>query len=325
MKYALLGLIALTLVGCGPVSTSDIVSKAKSGTFLITNKIDEDKDTIGTGFLLDDNMIITNHHVVDGSGKINIYSPNSQKRYEAQVVHKDEISDIAILKIVDWDSFNKEQNPINLVLGNSDATPEGSKVVIIGHPWGLIWTVSEGILSAKNRRIGQNPKYINQVDAKLFQGNSGGPIFNENGQVVCVSNMILKGEGGSYGFCIPSNLVKKVINDLTVIGEVRWRVINVAVGLTEDGSSVILQDVEANGAADRAGLKVGDKILTIITPSNRTGKKITKADDMITEMANINGNDGVVRLSIERNGETMMIDVDTNFKLSKDYTPDKAS
>lgn len=325
MKYALLGLIAFTLVGCGPLSTSDIVSKAKSGTFLITNKIDEDKDTIGTGFLLDDNMIITNHHVVDGSGKINIYSSNSQKRYEAQVVHKDEISDIAILKIVDWDSFNREQNPTNLILGNSDATPEGSKVVIIGHPWGLTWTVSEGVLSAKNRRIGQNPKYINQVDAKLFQGNSGGPVFNENGQVICVSNMILRGEGGSYGFCVPSNLVKKVINDLTVIGEVRWRVINVAVGLTEDGSSVILQDVEANGAADRAGLKVGDKILTIITPSNRTGKKITKADDMITEMANINGNDGVVRLSIERNGETMMIDVDTNFKLSKDYTPDKAS
>ena len=307
-----------------PRNTVELVEQVKPGTVLITNQIDATSGGSGSGFILEDNMIITNHHVIDGNGKISVYSPNSRKKYEAKVVYQDKIVDLAILRLLDWELFEKEQKPVNLKLGNSDETSEGEKIVVIGNPWGLTWSVSEGILSAKSRRSGPNPKYLDQVDAKVYQGNSGGPIFNENGQVVCVSEIMLSGEGGSYGFCIPSNLVKKVIHDFNVLGEVRWRVINVAVGLTDDGSNVILESVEPGGAAGKAGLKEGDKILTIFTEDNRTGKKIVTPDDMITELATLHGDDEDIRVAIDRNGEKMMIDVKTNYKLSSEYTPDKA-
>lgn len=324
----LLGGILLSIIAFNldtrPRNTVELVEQVKPGTVLITNQIDATSGGSGSGFILEDNMIITNHHVIDGNGKISVYSPNSRKKYEAKVVYQDKIVDLAILRLLDWELFEKEQKPVNLKLGNSDETTEGDKIVVIGNPWGLTWSVSEGILSAKNRRSGPNPKYLDQVDAKVYQGNSGGPIFNENGQVVCVSEIMLSGEGGSYGFCIPSNLVKKVIHDFNVLGEVRWRVLNVAVGLTDDGSNVILQSVEPDGAAGKAGLKEGDKILTIFTEDNRTGKKIVTPDDMITELATLHGDDEDVRISIDRNGEKMMIDVKTNYKLSSEYTPDKA-
>lgn len=319
----MLSIIAFNL-DTRPRNTVELVEQVKPGTVLITNQIDATSGGSGSGFILEDNMIITNHHVIDGNGKISVYSPNSRKKYEAKVVYQDKIVDLAILRLLDWELFEKEQKPVNLKLGNSDETTEGDKIVVIGNPWGLTWSVSEGILSAKNRRSGPNPKYLDQVDAKVYQGNSGGPIFNENGQVVCVSEIMLSGEGGSYGFCIPSNLVKKVIHDFNVLGEVRWRVLNVAVGLTDDGSNVILQSVEPDGAAGKAGLKEGDKILTIFTEDNRTGKKIVTPDDMITELATLHGDDEDVRVSIDRNGEKMMIDVKTNYKLSNEYTPDKA-
>lgn len=307
-----------------PRNTAELVEQVRPGTVLITNQIDATSGGAGSGFILEDNMIITNHHVIDGNGKLHVYSPNSRKKYEAKVVYEDNIADIAILRLLDWELFEKEQKPANLKLGDSDETVEGEKVVVIGNPWGLTWTVSEGIVSGKNRRAGPNPKYLDQVDAKIFQGNSGGPIFNDHGEVVCVSEMIVSGEGGSYGFCIPSNLVKKIIHDFNVYKEVRWRVINVGIGLTDDGSGVILESVEPDGAGGKAGLKEGDKVLTIFTEDNKTGKKISTPDDLITQLATLHGDDETIRLAIDRKGEKMTIDVKTNYKLSKEYTPDKA-
>lgn len=331
-KYLSAGLLVAVGVGLSvlaynnptPRNTVDLVEQVKPGTVFITNQIDATSGGSGSGFILEDNMIVTNHHVIQGTGKLHVYSPNSEKKYEAQVVYKDEISDIAVLRLRDWELFEKEQKPVNLTLGDSDKMVEGSKVVVIGHPWGLTWTVSEGILAAKHRRAGPNPKYMDQVDAKLFEGNSGGPVFNQYGEVICVSEMMLTGNGGSYGFCVPSNLVKKILHDFVNIGEVKWRVINVSIGLTDDGSNVILQSVEPGGAAGSAGLKEGDKVLAIFTPDNRTGKQIVRTDDMITELATMHGDDEMIRISVDRKGEIMTFDVKTNFKLSKEYTPDKA-
>jgi S1-C subfamily serine protease len=324
MKYLYTSVLALFLMGCNEMSTVELVDEVKSGTVLIANQIDVSNGGTGTGFLLNDNQIITNHHVVDGNGQLFVYSSNSQRKYPAEVVYADPIADVAVIRIVDWEVFKKNENPVNLTLGDSDEMRLGDKVVVIGHPWGLTWTVSEGILSAKNRRVGQNPKHMDQIDAKLFQGNSGGPIFNEKGQVICVSNMMLALEGGSYGFCLPSDLVKKIIHDFNMFKEVRWRVINVAVDLTDDGSSVIVRSLDADGAAAKAGIKEGDKILEIITPTTHPqGVKITNANDLISELATLKGSDEMVKLIIERNGEKMMIDVKTNYKLSSEYTPDK--
>lgn len=308
-----------------PNNTVELVNMVKPGTVLIENKIDTANGGIGTGFILSDNVIITNNHVIEGKGKLTVVSSNSSKRYEAEVIYTDSVVDLAVIKLKDWNKFDAEEHPVNLTLGDSELSKEGSKVVIVGHPWGLTWTISEGIISAKDRRNGPNPKYVDQVDAKLFQGNSGGPVFNEKGEVVCVSELMLTGEGGSYGFCIPSNLVKKVLNDFEKFGKVKWRAINVQVGLTDDGAFVILKDVEPGGAAGKAGLKADDKILEIYTPKNHPKSvKPNDGDDLITEMAQMNGDDEIIKLLIERNGEKMMFDVKTNYRLSEEYTPDKA-
>jgi serine protease Do len=327
MKYAIIGLMALALMGCQflPKNTAQLVNEVKNGTVLIENKIDVSNGAIGTGFIIGENLIITNNHVIEGKGKIAVVSYHDQVRYEAEVVYADPIVDLAVIKLKKWDEFKNHEEAVILPLGDSGQTLPGNKVVIIGHPWGLTWTVSEGIVSAKNRRAGPNPKYVDQVDAKIYEGNSGGPVFNEYGEVICVSELMQAGNGGSYGFCIPSNLVKKVVNDFQLFKEVRWRTINVSIGLTDDGSSVIINSIDANGAADKAGIKAGDKILEIFTVANHpVGVKVTNPNDLITEFAAIYGNEDKVKLLIERNGEKKMVDVITSYKLSKDYEADKS-
>ena len=319
--------MAFILIGCDrvPKNTIDLVDAVKNGTVLIENKIDTTNGGIGTGFIIGENLIITNNHVIDGKGKISVLSHHDQVRYEATVIHADPIVDLAILEIKKWDEFKSHEKVTILPLGDSDLSVPGSKVVIIGHPWGLTWTVSEGIVSAKDRRTGPNPKYVDQVDAKIYEGNSGGPVFNEYGEVVCVSELMISGNGGSYGFCIPSNLLKKVVNDFQSFKEVRWRAINVSIGLTDDGSSVIINSIDAGGAAEKAGIKAGDKILEIFTPGNHpSGVKVSTPNDLITEMAAIYGNEEKVKLLIERNGEKQMIEVITNYKLSSQYEADKS-
>lgn len=320
MKYFVLAFLSLFLIGCKEMTTTELVNEYKDGVVLITNEVSDTQGGIGTGFIVD-GKIVTNLHVVDGNGKLTVYSDDSQRKYEATVTHKDPVADIAVLTLKDWDSFVKNETPVNVELGNSDNTVTGDKVVVIGHPWGLMWSVSEGIVSSKFRRIGPNPKFLDQVDAKLYQGNSGGPIFNEKGQVICVSNMMLSKEGGSYGFCIPSNLVKKVLYDFDKFGEVRWRVLNIAASLTDDGSAVVIKTIDANGAAAAAGLKEGDKLLEIFTPNNHpNGVKIADPNDLITEMALLKGDDDMVKVLIERNDEKLMVDVKTNHKLSSEYS-----
>ena len=325
MKYISIAALALLLVGCGEMSTRDVVNKVEDGTVLVTNQIDATSGGIGTGFMIGDNMFVTNNHVIEGqNNKLYITTKASPKKYDAEVIHTDPIADIAIIKVKDWEKFKAERHPATVTLGDSEKMDEGDKVIIIGMPWGLNWTVSEGILSAKDRRQGPNPKYLNQVDAKIYQGNSGGPVFNENGEVVCVSELMLTGDGGSYGFCIPSNLVKKIVHDFQKFGEVRWRALNVSVALTDDGSSVILQSVEPDGAAGKAGLKEKDKVVSVITThTHPDGKKIIRPDDLITELANLNGDDETVRLNVERDGKILTFDIKTNYRLSKEYEPDK--
>lgn len=318
-RYTLLGL-TLLLAGCDQqLTTAQIYDRVKDGTVLIENKIDETNGGLGTGFIIGDNIIITNNHVIDGGGTITVSSPESSKKFAAAVLYKDTIADLAVVQLKDWKDYVTEESPNILKMGDSNLTREGSKIIVVGHPWGLKWSLSEGVMSGKNRRMGPNPKYIDQVDAHLFQGNSGGPIFNEKGEVICVSELMYVRDGGSYGFCIPSNLVKKVLNDFTKYKEVRWNVLNVGIDLTEDNSSVILSTVEPGGAGDKAGLKVNDKILEIFTDARPFGKMIESQDDLVTELASINGGDDMVKIIVDRNGQRIPVMVKTNYKLSSDY------
>jgi S1-C subfamily serine protease len=164
---------------------------------------------------------------------------------------------------------------------------------------------------------------MDQVDAHLFQGNSGGPIFDANGRIICVSEMMLAMEGGSYGFCVPSNLVKKILHDFNTLGEVRWRVLNVSAGLTDDGQSVMIQELEPDGAAAKAGIQQGDIVLGISSQKNAAQvMTVSNPNDLITELAMLLGDKEEVTLLIDRKGEKMMINVKTNYRKSDEYTPD---
>lgn len=318
MKILLAIFLALFLIGCN--DTSQIVKHVENGVVLITNEKSADSGGIGAGFILEDNQIVTNHHVVENAQKLNVYSKNSNRRYEAVVVYEDKIADIAVLRLREWDMFKFYESPVNLKLGDSNTSVPGSKVIVIGHPWGLDWTVSQGIISAKNRRPQPTPKFLDQIDAKLFQGNSGGPIFNEREEVVCVSNLMIVVEkgGGSYGFCIPSNLVKKVIYDLNKFNEVKWRALNISMKPSDDGLSVAVNSVDENGAADKAGIKVGDKILRYYRDNNSV-REINEADDLLSELAVLRGDHEDVKLLVERNGEKFFIIVKTGYRTAKDF------
>ena len=159
---------------------------------------------------------------------------------------------------------------------------------------------------------------MDQLDAKLYQGNSGGPVFNEKGEVVCISAMMLTGEGGSYGFCIPSILAQKVLADLEEFKEVRWRSLNLSVEQLEN-SIVKIAEVQPNKAADKAGLKSGDIIKTLYNKEYNEGLKVLSTLDLLTALAIMNGSEEKISLEIERNGETLVIDVITDFKVSAEF------
>lgn len=320
MKYILVTLIALFLIGCTKMPTRNIVENNKNGVVLITNKLDASNGGIGTGFIIEDNVIVTNEHVISGNGALQVQLPSSSKRYDATLVYEDKIADIAVIRVNDWDKFNTEQSPVKLKLGDSEELLAGDKVVVIGHPWGLLWSVSEGIISAKDRKIDTRPKYLDQIDAKLFQGNSGGPVFNEDGEIICVSNMMLSNEGGSYGFCIPSVLVKKVLNDFNTFKEVRWRSLNAQIGPDDTGDGVYIKALESGGAAESSGLKVDDKILKIFTSLNKDGLKVNSSDQLTIELATLDGSEEMIKLLVDRAGQEVLVDVKTNYRTAKDFT-----
>jgi serine protease Do len=322
MRYIAVLLLSLFLVGCQQdMTTNQVYNKVVDGTVAVQIDMGNGQGGMGTGFIIGENEIITNDHVTNHKGKMTISSRNSERKYEAEIVATDSVADISLLKLKDWESYKKNEAPTIVVLGNSDKARVGDKIIVVGHPWGLMWSVSEGIISAKNRRVDTGPKFLDQVDAHLYQGNSGGPIFNAIGQVVCVSNIMVTREGGSYGLCIPSNFIKKVVYDMKTLKEVRWRSLNLSLGMTDDGANVVVKEVIAKGAAEAAGIKVGDKILSISTPKNHPyGVKVKSADDLISELAILNGDSEVVKLTIERDGKKIPIEVKTSYRTSKEFS-----
>ena len=172
---------------------------------------------LGSGFIIDnDGRVVTNNHVIQGAEDIFV-SVNGEKEYEAEIVGADPLSDIAVLKIKSNDKFSAVK------FGNSDTARVGDWVIAIGNPFGLGGTVTSGIISARNRSIGLSryEDYI-QTDASINSGNSGGPLFDMNGDVIGINTAIL-GQSGSIGigFSIPSNSAKKVINQLIKFGETK--------------------------------------------------------------------------------------------------------
>ena len=222
---------------------------------------------LGSGFIIDEKgIVITNNHVIQDAEDI-VVRVGGDKEYKATIIGADPLSDIAVLQIDSKEKFI----PVNF--GDSDKARIGDWVIAIGNPFGLGGTVTSGIISARNRSIGLSryEDYI-QTDASINSGNSGGPLFDMNGDVIGINTAIL-GKGGSIGigFSIPSNSAKKVVSQLVEFGETKrgWLGVRIQV-VTEEIADVekldeprgaLVASVAEKSPSDKAGIKAGDIIL----------------------------------------------------------------
>ena len=225
---------------------------------------------LGSGFIIDaKGIVVTNNHVIKDAEDIIIRVEGDTEyiEYKAKVIGADPLSDIAVLKIESNDKF------LPVKLGDSDKARIGDWVIAIGNPLGLSGTVTSGIISARNRNIGLSryEDYI-QTDASINQGNSGGPLFNMEGDVIGINTAILGREGNiGIGFAIPSNSAKKVIDQLIEFGETKrgWLGVRIQqvtkeiadVEKLDEPRGALVASVAENSPSDKAGVKAGDIIL----------------------------------------------------------------
>ena len=222
---------------------------------------------LGSGFIINSKgIVITNNHVIAGAEDI-VVTVDGDNDYKASVIGADPLSDIAVLQIESDDSF------IPVEFGDSDKARIGDWVIAIGNPLGLGGTVTSGIISARNRTIGLSryEDYI-QTDASINQGNSGGPLFDMNGDVIGINTAIL-GQSGSIGigFSIPSNSAKKVVDQLIKYGETKrgWLGVRIQVVTKEiadieklgEPRGALVASVAENSPSDKANIKAGDIII----------------------------------------------------------------
>ncbi len=248
---------------------------------------------LGSGFIIDEKgIVVTNNHVIQDAEDI-IIRVNGDKEFKAKVIGADPLSDIAVLQLETQEKF------IPVKFGDSDKARIGDWVIAIGNPFGLGGTVTSGIISARNRSIGlaRYEDYI-QTDASINSGNSGGPLFDMNGDVIGINTAIL-GRSGSIGigFSIPSNSAKIVIDQLIEFGETKrgWlgvRIQDVTKEIAEvekldEPRGALVASVAPNSPSENAGVKAGDiilefdneriqemKQLPIIVARTEVGKKV---------------------------------------------------
>lgn len=226
--------------------------------------------SLGSGFVIDPSgVIVTNNHVIDGADEITINFANGNKLV-AELVGRDQKTDLAVLKV-------QSKEPLPFVkFGSSDAMRVGDWVMAIGNPFGLSSSVSVGIVSARNRDINSGP-YDNfiQTDAAINKGNSGGPLFNRDGDVIGINTAIFSPSGGGsvgVGFSVPSDTALAVISQLREFGVTRrgWLGVriqqvtdDIAEGLGLDKArGALVAGVTATGPAEKAGIKAGDVVIT---------------------------------------------------------------
>lgn len=226
---------------------------------------------VGSGFIISaDGYVITNNHVVEGAGSIRVHL-NDRRVYQAEIIGLDEPSDLALLKL------DARELP-HVDFGDSGAVRIGDWVLAIGSPFGLEFSASAGIVSAKGRTVPRRSSPYNymafiQTDVAINQGNSGGPLFNLEGEVIGINSRILSSTGGSNGvsFAIPSNVAMNVLRQLRENGSVERGLLGVqmrevdyalarSLGLPRPRGAFV-DRVQPASPADRAGLRGGDIII----------------------------------------------------------------
>ena len=231
------------------------------------------QEASGSGVIItDDGYIVTNNHVVENADKVEV-TLNDNQTYTAKVIGTDPSTDLALLKI-------SEKNLPFIAYGNSDDLKVGEWVLAVGNPFNLTSTVTAGIVSAKARNINILPDQYKiesfiQTDAAVNPGNSGGALVNNQGQLIGINSAIASNTGSftGYSFAIPSNLVRKVIDDLVEFGSVQRGFIGISIRdidsklIDEKGlkgtQGVYVAGLTEGGAAEEGGLKEGDVITKV--------------------------------------------------------------
>ena len=251
--------------------------RGKGGGDLMPHKT----NSLGSGFIVDTSgVVVTNNHVIADADEINVIL-NDGTKIKADIVGIDKKTDLAVLKF-------KPPHPLTAVkFGDSDKLRLGDWVIAIGNPFSLGGTVTAGIVSAKNRDISSGPydSYI-QTDAAINRGNSGGPLFNLDGEVIGVNTLIISPSGGSIGigFAVPSKTVAGVVDQLRQFGELRrgWLGVRIQTVTDEIADSLnvhpargaLIAGVDEKGPAKPAGIEPGDVVVKF------DGKDIKEPKDL---------------------------------------------
>jgi serine protease DegQ len=264
------------------------------------------RQSIGSGVIIDgtEGLVVTNHHVVQGADSI-VVTLSDRREFNAALVGSDEGTDVALLRVMADDAAFAE-----IPIGDSNAVAVGDYVVAIGNPFGLGQTATSGIISALGRsgvNIESYEDFI-QTDASINPGNSGGALVDINGELLGVNTAILSGTGGNIGigFAIPSNMVRKVVDQLLEHGDVQRGRIGVAIQdvtpglsqaleLTTDRGALVTQ-VEPGSPSEQAGIQPRDVIVEI------NGKPIHDSADLRNEIGLVRAGEPVEVTSI-RDGE----------------------
>ena len=250
---------------------------------------DRRSQSLGSGFIIDPSgLIVTNNHVIDGADEITVILSDNTK-LKATVVGRDERLDVALLKVT------PEKPLVAVPFADSATARVGDWVIAIGNPFGLGGTVTAGIVSALQRDIRSGPydEYI-QTDASINQGNSGGPLFNMNGEVIGINTAIYSRSGGSIGigFAVPSNLAKNVVAQLREFGQARrgWLGVRIQQVTAEIAESVGMREpigamiagTNDGGPADKAKIRPGDIVIRF---NNQDVKEMRNLPRIVAETA----------------------------------------
>ena len=264
-------------------------------------------EQVGTGsgvIISADGYIVTNNHVIDGASELEI-TLNNKKKYKAVLVGSDAANDIALLKI------EANTNFPYVPFANSDNIKIGEWVLAVGNPYNLTSTVTAGIVSAKGRDLegNRNIESFIQTDAAVNPGNSGGALVNGRGELIGINTAISSKTGSfiGYSFAVPSNIAKKIIDDILEFGAVQQAILGITVDLSYKDQGVKVSNVlEQIENKVKSGLKEGDIIKRI------NNIKISKFSELKGQLTAKRPNE-VVNVTIERNGELITKKV----KLSK--------
>lgn len=242
----------------------------------------------GSGVIIrSDGYIVTNNHVVQGATQVKV-TLNSNQTYDATVIGSDPVTDIALIKV---DAENLPTVPV----GDSDELRLGEWVLAIGSPYGLRSTVTAGIVSAKGRSMQSSNEEFKiesfiQTDAAVNPGNSGGALVNKKGELVGINTMIYSQTGSfaGYSFAVPVTIMKKIVADLIDFGSVKRAMLGISMSAVDETiakeknlkavKGVIVRELTAGGAAEKAGIKVDDVITMIdnteITSASSVQEKV---------------------------------------------------